>query len=80
MSTIIGLADVSKISKYSFTTYLYHMPFVGILARVYNLNAITMAFAPIIIYLIVNFILWIIDFASEKLKIDKLYKLVLGIR
>ena len=76
----IGADWQKKAAAYSFSIYLYHMPFVGILARVYTLNVGTMILAPAFVYAMTFLILFGMHKVFCLIKAESLYKFLIGIR
>lgn len=75
-----GAGWQKKAASYSFSIYLYHMPFVGLLARVYTLNVGTMVVAPVFVYAVTFLILFGMHKVFRLIKAEGFYKLFTGIR
>ena len=87
-STVAGISTVSwldkkllhNISNMTFGVYLIHMPIIGILDTVYNINVITQLLAPLIVTATSLVILYIGYLVAKVIHIDNLYSAVTGIR
>lgn len=71
---------LKKISDSSFTIYLIHLVFIGLLDGILAHFWITRFFSPIIIIALCFGTLEVVGFVAEKINIYKLYVLITGIR
>jgi len=71
---------VVSISELSYPIYLLHMLFVGVLGKIYNLHISLLIVSNLIVLLVVWALLLLGLYLSRKIKLEKIYKICLGIR
>lgn len=85
---IMGIStyDLTKIkvfkgvSNYSFTIYLVHVVFIGLLDVVFMKNIILIILCPALIICVCYILLWFVLFLAKKIKLKNFACLILGIR
>ena len=69
-----------ELSNLSFSIYLIHMIFIGLLDQIMNLSNITRLASPLIIIVVSFFFLFVGRFISKKIHLEKNYILLTGAR
>ena len=88
MHAILGLSSytlfhnkvIMGIAKKTFAIYILHMMFISLLAKIYSIHPLLEMFAWAIVLGFVYLLIELLLFVSKKLKLEKVYCLVLGIR
>lgn len=71
---------VFSISNFSYPIYILHMLFIGVLAKIYNLHLCLLMISNIIVLFAVWGLLCLGLYIAKKIKLDKIYKICIGIR
>ena len=78
--SLVGHRFFQRLSSGTFTIYLIHIVFIGLLDRVLNIFIVTRFFAPICIILITFFVIIFAKKVAKILKIEKIFDLAIGFR
>lgn len=69
-----------SISELSFSIYLFHILFPGILSKIYHMNIFLAAISNILVLAVTYSLLIAGVFISSKLRLGKLYRIAIGLR
>lgn len=77
---IFNINLFQNIANNSFAIYLIHMPVIGVIDRIYNINIVTQILSSILVVALAHLALEIFRFVIRKIKCEKLFNPLFGFR